>query len=290
VWPRLGNSFNLGTITSAQSEELRKELAAMDDRVRKNELKLVTREQVSAQVKLALLSKQLAAGRLPDKLRAEALVAQGIQFDHLGRLREGRQAFDQALALDKTNAEVYAAMAVNALWQRQDQEAVVFANRALEMAPANTAPRYTRAWARYFTGDAGQARDDLLDILKSRTEVERSYGAIWLYLATRRAGGDGERALGAYLPNGSKPGWPYPVLQWLAGQSSLEAAVAGTWDGDKPDRGRECELYFFAAQKALLDNDLKLARSHLQKSLASGVVEFTEYAMSQRELDRIGKP
>lgn len=290
VWPRLGNSFSLGTITSAQTDELRKELATLEDRVRKNDLKLVTREQMQAHLKLALLTKQLAADRLPDKLRAEALVAQGMQFDHLGRPTEGRRAFELAQALDKTNAEVYAALAVNALAQRQDQDAVGYANRALEMAPANTAPRYTRAWARYFAGEAAQARDDLRDILKSRTEVERSYGAIWLYLATRRAGGNGEEAVRAYLPTSSKPAWPFPVLQWLAGQSSLETAVAATWDGDKPDRGRECELHFFASQKALLDNDLKQARSHLQKGLASGVVEFAEYAMAQRELDRIGKP
>jgi len=54
------------------------------------------------------------------------------------------------------------------------------------------------------------------------------------------------------------------------------------------DRGRDCELYFYAAQKALLDQDLPKARNYLKKSLATGVVEFNEYSMAQRELDRIG--
>jgi len=55
-----------------------------------------------------------------------------------------------------------------------------------------------------------------------------------------------------------------------------------------PDRGRECELYFYAAQKALLDQDVGRARGYLQKSLATGVAEFNEYSMAQRELERIG--
>jgi lipoprotein NlpI len=129
----------------------------------------------------------------------------------------------------------------------------------------------------------------LLDILKSRSEVERSYGSIWLYLSSRQLGLDGVEAVRTFTPSTDKnAAWPYPVLQYLQGQLDWSSALAATREKDTSDRGRECELYFYASQKALLDQDISKARTFLQKSLATGVAEFNEYSMAQRELDRIG--
>jgi len=47
-------------------------------------------------------------------------------------------------------------------------------------------------------------------------------------------------------------------------------------------------VFLYAAQKALADQDLAKARGYLRKSLDTGVVEFNEYSMAKRELERIG--
>jgi len=289
VAPRFSGMVSVPAVPPDQADTIRADLKALDESLRRGQLKVVTQEQVSIRAKLAVLERQLAAGRLAPKLRAEALVAQGAQLDHLNRLSEAQSAFQQAIELDATNAEARQAMAVNAFLRRQDNEAVEHATQALQMTPSNVGPRYTRAWARYFAGDTAQSRDEFKDILQSsRAEVDRSYGAIWLYLAARRLGDDGAAAVQTFLPSSTKPAWPYPVLQWLKGDSSFDAALAAAREDNQSRRGRECELYFFAGQKALLDADTATAKTQLRKSIATGVVEFTEYAMAQRELDRIG--
>jgi hypothetical protein len=72
----------------------------------------------------------------------------------------------------------------------------------------------------------------------------------------------------------------------MRGEVDLDDALKAAREGG-PNRGRECELYFYAAQKALLDRDLTQARNYLRRSLDTGVVEFNEYAMAKRELERI---
>jgi len=287
VWPRLNNTMTLSALSTAQAEALRGRFTALDDDLRRGRLKGSTAVQRDAQVRVMVLGEQLGSGRLSPKLRAEALTARGEQLDHLGRMAEAQADFQQALALSPGSAEVLGALAVNALLRRADDEAVGHASAALATAPSDMAPRYTRAYAHYFRQAWGPAQDDLGQILASRSEVERSYAQIWLYLANRRAGGDGLAAIAKHVPAASQPGWPFAVLQYIKGAGSFDQALVAARDDGKPDPGKLCELYFYAGQKAVLDGDLRLARQYLQKSLDTGVIEFNEYPMAQRELEAL---
>jgi lipoprotein NlpI/transglutaminase-like putative cysteine protease len=289
VAPRLANNFSVPSLSPTQIAALREQINALSEQIRSGKLKVLTAEQAGARSKLLVMNYTLSAGHLPPKLRALALLEKAVQLDHLMQGADAEQALREALALDPSLADIHAALAVNALLQRRDAEAVGHANRALKLAPHDMASRYTRVYANYFDGQLAPAQQELQDILKSNSEIERSYGGIWLYLTARRLGQDGVEATRAVTPvNGSTAAWPYPVLQLLQGQLDFKAALAASLDKGAPDRGRECELYFYAAQKALLDQDTVKARGYLQKSLATGVVEFNEYAMAQRELERIG--
>lgn len=289
IWPRLANAIGVPVLAPDQVDSVRSDLAALEVGMRKGDIRVTTREQASARARLLVLDKQLSVGRIPDYLRAGVLVARGTQFDRLGRAGDGQSSFEEAIALDKNNAEAHAALAVNALMRGFDDVAVQEAGAALQLTPSDIQSRYTRVWAHYFAGDFAKSQSELQEILQSRNEVERSYGGIWLYLAARRLGGDGVSALRPYMPNGARSNWPHPVLQWFSGAGDFDSALAATRDGGQVNRGRECELYFYAAEKALLDSDVRLARAYLKKSLATGVVEFNEFAMAQRELDRIDK-
>ena len=287
MWPRLGNMVTVPTISSALADSARTELTKLEAAVRKGDIKLLTREQSNARTQLILLNAQLDSGRLPDKVRAEVLVAKAAQLDHLGRADEALPLLDQALALDGANSEVFAAMAVNAFIRHDDAQAIARAQRSLELAPSEVTPRYSLAWAQYFSGDFAAAKAEFERIVQSSSEVERSYAPIWLYLSTRRLGGDGVAAVKGFEPTGSRPAWPYAALQWLLGRTDFDAALKATREADRPDLGRECELYLFAGQKALLDGDARQARSYFRKAIDTGVVEFTEYTMAMRELKKL---
>jgi lipoprotein NlpI len=77
------------------------------------------------------------------------------------------------------------------------------------------------------------------------------------------------------------------VVQLLSGTSTLDQALAAAKaDKDEAD-GRLCELYFFLGQQQLLEGRADAARDWFQKAVNTGVVEFTEYALAQRELQKL---
>lgn len=290
VFPRMGMVVIVPLLTQVEVDAMRLEAEAFDSRVRKGDLRIFTRDQIVSRSRLILLNAELNSGRIPENLRSEVLVELAIQLDRLGREGEAQGVLEKALALDADSAEVHSALATNALLRRADAQAVEQATLALKLVPSDNAARYVRAWARYFAGDFAATRSELQELLKSRAEIDRSYGALWLYLATRRMGDDGAAAIQPLQASGSKPAWPYAVVQWFSGKSDFDSDLAATRIDGKPDPGRECEFYFFAGERALLDGDVNKARAYLQRSLATGVREYTEYQLAQRELDRTPRP
>lgn len=78
-----------------------------------------------------------------------------------------------------------------------------------------------------------------------------------------------------------------PLLRMLRGELSLKEAQSQAAADKAEQAGRECELYFFAAQKAVLERDTEQARRWLDRSLATGVLEFIEYGLARRERERL---
>jgi len=289
--PRLGGVVRIGAVRLDQTDKLKSDVNDLKESIRKGQTKAATLAQITAQVKLRLLTAQLESGRLAPYLRVDALVARGTQLDLLGRSAEAQADFDEALRLDPERPETYADAAVNALERRQDARAVDLADQALKLAGSSPTlgPRYTKVYANYFQGKYQAARDDLVEILKThRVDVPRSYGAIWLYLSARRLGQDGSAAIKEFDPEEAAPKWPYPIVEMFNGKRSLDEAIEAAKDGGHADPGKLCELYFYAAEKSVLDGDPRKARANLRKSIDTGVVEFNEYGFAQRELDAVG--
>jgi len=289
VAPHLGGSIAMSPYSVAQFEALRGEGEALLTRLRKGDIKTVTQVQVGAHLKLLADEHQLDSDRLPPTLRAQVLVDKGEQLDHLGRMEPAAEAFDAAIGLDPKNASAHEALAINAMLRGDDAKALAEADEALRLSPSlKTRLDITRGYAHYLGGDANAARDDFKAALQSRAEVERSYGAIWLYLATRRAGDDGVQAVKAFEPAGAHPDWPFSVLQLMEGRIDLDAALLASRENGQRSPSRECELYFYAGEKAWVEGDLDKARKYLRMSVATGVTEFNEYQAARLELARLG--
>lgn len=291
VWPRLGAQLVVPVIAPDRGEAFRAAIKELSENMRSGRVKVSTQVQGNARVDVLAADYMLAGQRLPPRLRAKVQTERGQNLDHLGQPDEARTAFLGAIELDPASSEARAGLAVNALIRGQDAEAQREAEEALKLAPNDAAPRYTRAQARYMAGDFAAASDDLRALLQSGGggDVERAYRGIWLYLAQRAQGQDALRATDGSLASGDQTKWPQPVLKMLRGELSMDGALAEARKERAEVAGRECELYFFAAQKALLDRDRDQARRWLDRSLATGVVEFIEFGLAKRERARLGE-
>lgn len=287
LWPRISSSVTVPTVGLKQGAEMTERARALDRAAAQGSGRARTAAQQDAQVNVLIAQARLDTNRLPPVLRAKVLVELGTQQDHLGQANEAALSFAEALRLDPRSSEAHAAMSVNALLRREDTLAIEHATQALQIAPSDTAPRYTRAFANYYAGKAAQSRDEWLELLKNRSEVERGYATLWLHLATRKLGGDGVAATQAYKPMDPQPAWPYPVVQLLNGSGTLQQALNAAQADKKSADGRLCELYYYLGQQQLLDGQTQAARESFQKAVGTGVVEFTEYALAQRELQRL---
>jgi lipoprotein NlpI len=70
----------------------------------------------------------------------------------------------------------------------------------------------------------------------------------------------------------------------LEGSLDFDAALKQAREEPAQAAGRQCELYFYAAQNRLLDGDAAGARKLFEQAIALNVTEFNEHGMAQREL------
>ena len=290
IGQRLGGTMLMSPYSVSQFAALRTDSDALVARLRKGDLRVATPAQATATMKLLALDKELDSDRLTPPLRAQVLLAKGIALDNLGKQDLGKAAIESSLQLDPTSAEAHGALAENALGRGDDATVVKETAEALRLAPSKTDVYLTRGRMHYLDGEMGPARDDFVVALQSHAEVERMYGTIWLYLANRRSGADAARSLDAvkaYEPSASYPEWPFSVLQLMENRASLDAALAASHENGQRSASRECELYYYAGEKALADGDLGNARKYLRMSVATGVTEFVEYQAARRELARL---
>ena len=288
IGPRLAGNAVVSPYSVEQQATLRSEGDALMTKLRKGDIAATTALQVSAYLRVLAYDKQLDSDRLPPPLRAQVLLAKGVQLDAIGKKDAARGAFEASLLLDPANADAHDGLAVNAMSRNDTAVALKEAAESLRLAPARTHPYFVRGYTHFLAGDMPAARDDFTTALQSREEIERSYGAIWLYLATRRGGGDGVQAVKPFEPTAAYPEWPYSVLQLMEGRVDFDAALQASHENGQRSASRECELYYFAGEKALADGDLATARKYLHKSVDTGVIEFVEYETARRELARIG--
>lgn len=288
IAPHLGGNAVVSTFSVPAYDAFRSEGDALLAKLRKGDVKVASRAQATAMMALLGDDGQLDSDRLPPTLRAQVLVAKGMHLDNLDKVQQAKGAFDAALVLDPSNPDAHEALAVNAVLRAKDDEAVREVAETLRLAPGRAKPNAIRGWAHFLGGNPAAARNDFVGALQSREEVEHSYDAIWLYLAAQRSGGDGVKAVQGFEPTGSYPEWPFSVLQLMEGRVDFGAALAASQENGQRSLGHECELYFFAGEKAIADGDLATARKYLRQSLATGESDFTEYHAAERELTRIG--
>lgn len=247
--------------------------------------KVVTPLEVTAATREVVLNAWLAGNRLEPELRAQVLRDLGTEHERLGWNETADHDFEEAIRLDPKASKSYEAAALNAFLRGKDDLAIEQARHALSLAPSDPGPRSVLGFASYFKRNYPGTREDMLALLKTRSANEQAYPALWIYLAARHLGEDASEAVRPYAKAQSTE-WPYPILHYLTGSVDLEGAKRAAAN----DLSHLCELYFYAGEKNLLDGDAGRAREFFQKSVDTGVVEFSEYEMAQRSLAGLQTP
>ncbi len=281
--PRVAIALSAPAIGIDRFETLRKELQGIDESMKAGRVRPRSKVQYEALAKSSVLSAQLDEGRLAPALRAQALTARGIQYDHLGRFAAAAQDFAQALELAPDVAETVNGSAVNAVQSADYPRAITLAGRALAKNPNDTEALNTRALARVFMKDYAAARLDFQDLLKDRAQVRRGYPIVWLSILDRQAGLDPGQTLARFTDEQLSTDWPRPIVDWARGRSNIDTLV----NSAKSDRGaaeRLCEAYYYIAERYLAEGDTRRAIEYFHKTVDQGITEFVEDAAARNRI------
>ncbi len=128
-------------------------------------------------------------GRVPQRQRdARFYHYQAALLLSVGRVDEARAAIDRSLRRNSGNGLAHALRAVIALVQNRQDEALVEANRAVELEPQATAPKIALSYVQQAQFELEAARDTLLQATEEQPEDALAWARLselWLMLGYR---------------------------------------------------------------------------------------------------------
>lgn len=212
----------------------------------------------------------------------ELLMLRADAEQALGELREARADLELFLAQrpDHVAGRISLADVLSTLGDRA--AAIEMTQVAMARDPENFAAWRQKGWLLFLEGRYAEAAADLE---KARAINSRDqYAAIWLHLASMRAGKGSRIADG--MTQVDRAEWPAPVIRYLAGEISAEMlrSAAASRDAIK-DRAQRCEASFYIGAGPL-HGDLSEAGTHLRAAREMCPKQFYEWTGAKVELDR----
>jgi len=240
----------------------------------------------NAERRLLQASQIIESGAADDKQLAEAFRARGVARSHLLQFPEALADFDQAVELDSLNPQYYEDRAITYLKLREFKDANRDLDMALGLAPDRVVGHREKGRLASYQQDFGQAAREFNLALKTSDNAAVVYGALWLHIAIRRGGLDGEAPLAAIDSQLDPRQWPAPVVKMYLGQlQPEEVLVAATTTDPRTSLMQQCEASFYVGQEYLFRKQPEQARASFQAAVATGITEFLEYDWAARELE-----
>lgn len=240
----------------------------------------------NAERRLLQASRVIESGTADDKQLAEAFRARGVARSHLLQFPEALADFDQAVELDPLNPQYYEDRAITHLKLREFKEANTDLDMALGLAPDRVVGHREKGRLASYQQDFSQAAREFNLALQTSDNAAVVYGTLWLHIAIRRGGLDGEAPLAAIDSQLDPRQWPAPVVKMYLGQLQPEEVLAAATTADpRTSLMQQCEAAFYVGQEYLIRKQAEQARASFQASVATGVTEFLEYDWSARELE-----
>jgi len=233
--------------------------------------------------------RQIEAGEVQGRERAEAFRARGIARSRLLQHAEAAQDFTQAIELDQVNPQYYEDRAIVYLKLGEYKAASRDLDMALGLETKRSSSFREKGRLAFYQGDFALAAREFQRALETAKGEAVIYSAMWLHIAIERGALSGAAPLAPILAQIGASRWPSPILQMYTGAIQPEEAVAAaTATNPHHDLLLKCEAYFYAGQEYLIRNQKDKARAAFEMALASGATEFLEYDWSAHELARLG--
>lgn len=214
---------------------------------------------------------------------AKALDNRGLAYTLKGDYAHAISDFDEALRFNPGNVTALANRAAAYTRSGDYLQAVSDYDQALGINPRNA--NALNSWGRAYLhlGRFAAARHDFEEARK--LDPTDPYRAMWLYLASARAGQDGRNELEKNAEQINRTAWPRQVISLYLGKATQEEVLSSASDPDaKKNREQHCEAYFYLGEDALVAGRRSEAKRLFQQSINTGVTSFAEYAGAQAEL------
>ncbi len=166
-------------------------------------------------------------------------------------------------------------------------KAIADQDAALRVDAKSAMAYHGRARARFYSGDYSRAIPDFQEAMKIEPN---SYTAMWLYLARKRAGIEGEELLEQGTADIRGGGWPWPMVVLFLGRTDVDSVFAAATDRDAArQRDQRCEASFYVAHWYLMKNDRDHALPLLKEAQSGCPRDFMEHEGAVAELRRLAK-
>jgi lipoprotein NlpI len=215
----------------------------------------------------------------PDPKDARAYNNRGLAWRNKGDLDRAIADYTQAIRLDPKYAFAYYNRGF--AWRDKDDldRAIADYTEAVQLGPKNAAHYRGRGYAYFYKGDFTASAADLL---RATDLADNAYGMLFRYLARGRLEQDGAAELSASAARLKSKDWPYAVIDFYLGLSSLAEMRAAA---NRPKE--KCEAEFYTGQWHLLRGSNAEARTALQVAADACPKTYVEYSGAVAELKRL---
>src|SRR5581483_3299822 len=145
--------------------------------------------------------------------------------------------------------------------------------RAIELNPKGATFYHSRGCLHYDDHEFTDAMADFRQAIE--LDAAQDYSHLRLWLAGARAGEtkSATKELRSYLRDrktGKMDDWEATIMRFLTGQMTERAFFnAAIHNGDKQQAGKQCEAYYYAGSKRLVEGNKKKAADYFQQCLAT---------------------
>lgn len=236
------------------------------------------------------LSARIEAGDAEGTRLAQLFRDRAVARSYLTQYAEALADLDRAIELNQVDAQLYEDRAITQLKLRNYKAANADLDMALGLDSRRSSAFREKGRLAFYQGDFERAAQEFDRALRSASGAAIVYGVVWVEMALRRGKSEMQSPIAGVLAQIQPTQWPAPVLQMFSGTMSPEDAVANSRaESPRDSLMQQCEAWFYAGQKYLVDGQKDKARKAFESAVATGVTEFMEYDWSVRELEMMGK-
>lgn len=236
------------------------------------------------------LSTRIESGDTEGARLAQLFRDRAVARSYLTQYAEALADLDRAVELNQIDVQLYEDRAITHLKLRNFQAANADLDMALGLDSRRSSAFREKGRLAFYQGDFERAAQEFDRALRSASGAGIVYGVVWVEIALRRGKSEMQSPIAGVLAQIQPTQWPAPVLQMFGGAMSPEDAI-GNSRAETPGESllQQCEAYFYAGQKYLIDGRKDKARQAFESAVATGVTEFMEYDWAVRELELLRK-